>query len=189
MWPVMLMAAGTVMSAYGNYKSNLAQADAEGKNAEYYREQAKMAAAAGAREESIFKRKSNIMFGNQVGAFAKGNVDLGSGSALDFLAESKVQTLNEISAIRTQTDARINLAMLRAGASEAHANSLRDPTNNFLQMGGTLLSGMGSIAKSASINEKQTPSLTDRSNGSDYGGTDRGYGSSGSSYSNYVNVS
>lgn len=149
MWPIALIGAGTVLSAYGNYQANMQQSQMEAQNASYYRTEADAAKAAGARELTIFQHRADVTYGNEVGAFGAGNVDIGSGSAADVLAQSKVFDLNEKSAIEQQTNLRVNLAMLRAQQSQEHADYLSNGMNNTLELFGSMAGGAGRMASAS----------------------------------------
>lgn len=146
-WPIALMAAGTAMNVMGNMRANQDKARAEAANASYYREQAAFADEAGKRAEKIFERKADRLYGQQVSAFAKAGVDIGSGSALDFLGESKALQIEERYAIKREAEMNVRLASLRANASMETSRAYGDSTNNFLQAGGTILTGAGMMAK------------------------------------------
>jgi hypothetical protein len=140
------MAAGIAMNVYGQLKSNADKASAEAANASFYREQAAFAQEAGDRAAAIADRKNKRVLGEEVGAFAKGNVDIGSGSALDVLAEQRTIAIEEQFAIKREADMNVRLANLRANASMDAANAYRDPTNNALQAAGTILTGASHFA-------------------------------------------
>ena len=156
MWQAVVIGASAAMSIYGQYKANQAQADAEEQNAAFLREQAKFFQRAGDREERIHEQQSKHLFGEQVGAYARGGVDIGSGSALAVLAGSKANAMEEAGAIRSETELRTRLALLRAQQADETAAQLRDPMNNFLQGAGTALGASGNIAALSSRSSSTT---------------------------------
>lgn len=135
-WPVIAM--GLAMKAYGQFTANNDQADAEDQNAAFYREQADFARKAGDRQRMIFDRESVILLGNQTAGFAKSGVS--TTSAADFLAREMLYRQEESQAIKEEADFNVRLAMLRADQSERTADSLRDPFNNLMSIGGGFLS-------------------------------------------------
>lgn len=146
-WPLALMGAGIALNVIGNYRQNMDRADAEAANASFYREQAQFAKETGERTERVSERQYKKLYGEQVGAFAAAGVDIGSGTALDFLAESRVIQMEERAAIRKEASMNVRLATLRADAAMSAAESYRDPINNLLQAGGTILTGTASMAR------------------------------------------
>ena len=131
------------MKGYGTYMANMDQADAERKNASWYREQAEFAKKAGERQQMIFDRESQILYGEQLGAFAKAGVDTGASSY--FVAKQMLFRQQESYAIKQEADMNTRLAMLKADQAERHAESLSDPMNNLLQFGGSALSGAAGL--------------------------------------------
>lgn len=138
-----LLGAGLLLKAYGNYKANMDQGEAEKRNASFYREQADFARKAGERQQQIFDRQSQVLYGDQLGAFAKAGVDTSASSF--YLAKEVFFRQQESYAIKQEADMNVRLAMLRADQAQRNADSLQDPTNNLLQAGGTLLSGAASV--------------------------------------------
>lgn len=136
-----LLGAGMVIKGIGQLKANMDQADAESKNASWYREQAAYARQVGDRQRSIFEDESQLLYGEQLSAFAKAGVDTSSSSL--FMAKTMISRQDESYAIKKEADMNVRIAMLRADQAEATANQLRDPINNILQIGGGLLSGAG----------------------------------------------
>lgn len=146
-WPAILMGAGIALNVIGNYRSNMEKADAEAANAVFYREQAQFAKETGERAEKVSERQYAKLYGEQVGAFAAAGVDIGSGTALDFLAESRVVQMEEQAAIRKESSMNVRLASLRAEAALRSAEALRDPMTNALQAGGTILTGAAAMSR------------------------------------------
>lgn len=155
-WPLALIAAGTALQVYGNYRANMDQADAEAKNANFYREQAHNFELATQRELKIHQRESNMLFGRQVGAYASAGVKLSSGSALDVLMYSRKSAIEEDYAIQREGDSRVRLAMLRAEQADQTAASLRDPMNNAMQAAGPILSAAGNYTGNGTSSKAKT---------------------------------
>lgn len=137
-----LLVGGTVLRVLGQYRANEDQADAEERNASFYREEAEFARKAGDRQRLIFDRESVVLFGKQEAAFAKGG---GSDSDLKFLAQQRIFRDQESIAIQDEADFNVRLATLRAEHSLETARSLRDPKTNLLQAGGAILPALSSI--------------------------------------------
>lgn len=133
--------AGAGLSAVGQYQANQDKAQAEAQNASFYREQAAFAQDSGDRDLSIFNRKSQIEFGEQVNAFAKAGNQ--SADAIAFLAEEKLNRNKEAGAIKEDRDFNVRLANLRAGQADRQASDLSSFSYNFNSIGGNLLSMAG----------------------------------------------
>lgn len=144
-----LLAAGLIMKGFGQYQANMAEADAEEANASYYREQAKFAKEAGERQRKIFDRESHVLYGEQLSAFAKSGVDTTYSSY--FMAKEMLYRQEESYAIKKEADMNVRLAMLRAGAAESHADSLRNPVTNLMQFGGTALTAYAGYKSGGSV--------------------------------------
>ncbi len=138
--PLALFAAGTALSAFGQYQANIAQAEADEQNALWLDQQAEFAEESTAREEDVFLRKTELAVGEQVAALGASGFEI-SGSALDLINDSFNSAQKEIDAIRLQGRMKIEEASLKAQAARANADRLTDPTTNLLQVGGTALSG------------------------------------------------
>ncbi len=142
-----LIGAGAVISAYGAIKSNSDRADAERQNANYFAEQAQYAQAVGDRELGVFEDKAASLRGQQIGAYAKGGVDL-SGSPLLFLEQQSIRREQEARAIRDETARRVRLAGLKSEQSANQADNYSSFSTNFVSTAPTLLSAAGKIYKS-----------------------------------------
>ncbi len=143
MIPLVLMAVGTALQVAGGYKANLDQAEAELRNEAFYKKQATLSTAAAFREMHIAGVRYTATKGAQLSAYAKGGVDI-SGSAAEVIASTLADKVDEIESIRLKGTMDYTLAMSRARLSGSTAASLRDPVNNLLQAGGTV---MGAAAK------------------------------------------
>jgi len=146
-WPMVLMAAGSMIQMFGQAQANAAQSAAEARNAQFLREQAAQQEAATRREMKLQERDQDRLRGAQIGAYASGNVDIGSGSALSFLAEQEAFAIEERAAIRTDGDLRTKLALLRAEDSQSTSDTLGSFQYNVTQGLGTFLSNAGSMYK------------------------------------------
>lgn len=143
MYQAAIMGAGLALNIMGQARADADQADAEERNAAYYREQAAYAAKVGERQQDIFDRESKILVGDQMSAFAKAGVNTQSSSL--FMAKEMLFRQEESNAIKVEADQNVRLAMLRADSAQSTADALNDPTNKFLKGAGTALSGLGSV--------------------------------------------
>lgn len=144
--PLIIFAAGTALSMFGQMQANRDQAQAEIENAAWLDQQAKFIDIANQREEDIFLDQSEQFIGEQIGSFAANNVEL-TGSALDIINDSFEKASSEIDAIRLQGRFQAQEALLRAGSARRNAARLTDPSTSFLQSGGTALTGAASFAR------------------------------------------
>jgi hypothetical protein len=143
MLPAVLLGAGLVMKGYGTYMANMAQAEGERKNASWYREQADFAKKSGERQQMIFDRESQVLYGEQLGAFTKAGVDTSASSY--FVAKQMLFRQQESYAIKQEADMNTRLAMLKADQAERNASQLSDPMNNLLQFGGSAMSAASGV--------------------------------------------
>lgn len=134
----LLIAAGTALQVYGQYKANVDQAQAEIENAQFYQEQADFARAAQSRQEQIISTDYSRLFGAQKSAYGKGGVDI-SGSAAGVVAATTAAKVSELLAARKKGELDVKLAVLRGQQSQDVANRLNDPGYNTLQAATTVL--------------------------------------------------
>lgn len=135
-----LFAAGTVMRAYGQWQDSMAEAEQESQNAQFYREQAEFAEAAGRRQRMIFDRESQVLFGEQMSAFAKNGISTTSSS--EFMAREMLYRDQESYAMQKETDMNVKLASMRAQAAEKSASDISNAAP--YQVAGTLVSAAAS---------------------------------------------
>lgn len=138
-----LMGAGAVLKTIGQIKANNDQAEAELKNASFYREQAAYAREVGDRQKNLFDDASQVLYGEQLSGFAKAGVDTSSSSF--FMAKQMLSRQQESHAITREADMNVRIASLRADQAKQTADALTDPTNQFLQVAGGLASAAGGI--------------------------------------------
>lgn len=133
--------AGAGLAAVGQYQANLDQSQAEFENASFYREQAQFAQDSGDRDLEIFRRKSQLEFGDQVNAFAKqGNQ---SSDVIAFLAEQRLNAVKEAGAIKEDRDFNVRLANLRGNEAWKKGQKLGEFGYNALTIGGSALGRSG----------------------------------------------
>lgn len=143
--PAFLMAAGTMLNMYGGYTANMAQAEAEYKNAEFYRYQAQYAKLASLREANLATQKYAQIQSAQVSAAAKGGADVGSGSMVSTVAQTLADKTEELVAIERKGELDSKLATLRANQSAEQGNTLSSWQYNAMQMGGTVLTNYAKL--------------------------------------------
>lgn len=132
--------AGAIAQGVGQLQANADQARQETQNAAFYRQQAQFATQAMIREMDIANKDYTFKIGQQVSGYAKGGVDVGSGSASALLAASAADRLNTLSAIRLKGQQDYDLAMSRAIAAENAASEL-----------GSFQTQLITVAKSAAV--------------------------------------
>lgn len=136
--PMALMAAGTAINIISSLASNAAQAAAERENQRFYEEEAKYARESASRAESLAEIDYTTKYGNQVSAYASGNVD-SSGSAAITMGGTIKQAMDEIWAIRRKGDMDVQLASMRGRSSGKKADTLGSVGYNLLDAGTTAL--------------------------------------------------
>lgn len=139
-----LFAAGTAINVFGQIQANKAQAEAERENALWLDQQAEFAKVSTQREEDIFERQTEVQIGEQIAGLGASGFEL-SGTALNIINDSFNAAKEEVAAIRLQGKMQVEEAALKAHAARKNADRLTDPTTNFLQAGGTVLSGAASL--------------------------------------------
>lgn len=139
---VAFLGAGTFIKAYGQYSAEMAQSRAEMQNAGFYRTQADFAQAVGTRQQAIFGRESDILYGEQQSAFAKAGIDTQYSSF--FLANQVMQRQTGEYAIEQETAMNVKLARARADAAVQQAQDQQSAASN--QQIGTFIETAATIA-------------------------------------------
>ncbi len=147
--PMALMAIGTGLQIFGTLRANMAQAEAEIRNARYYEEQANFVKDAMFREGQIASARYEARKGAQVSAAARGGADI-SGSVAGIIAETVAQKALELKAIKQKGELDWKLASMRGEMSRDTAAQLRDPMNNLLQSATILTKNVSSNAEAGS---------------------------------------
>lgn len=143
MLPLILMAAGTAMQIAGNYASNMDRASAEMQNAQWYDDQAQLYMEATLRQQTLASKRYAGRLGAQYGGYAKGGVDVGSGSAEQVVAGTLADKMQELAAIERQGALDLKLARMRGFQSAQTAATLGSSSFNLVQGATTLLSNYG----------------------------------------------
>src|SRR5687768_15666730 len=106
--------AGTAIGIKGDIDAASAESDAARKDAALKRLQAEETEKRAQMNMKITDEEGDVIEGEMVSAYAKGNVDIGSGSPLMALAEQGYRTRREMANL--YTEAKFRADMLRAGA-------------------------------------------------------------------------
>ena len=115
-----VMLAAAAISIIGSMQSAQDQAEAERKNAAFYREQQLFQQEATAREIAIFDRKSRQLKGDQLMSVSSRGLEL-SASSMELLASESVAMDNERYAIQREGEFKQRLAGLRAEQADQPA--------------------------------------------------------------------
>lgn len=118
-----VMLAAAAISIIGSMQSAQDQAEAERKNAAFYREQQLFQQEATARELAIFDRKSRQLKGDQLMSVSSRGLEL-SASSMELLASESVAMDSERFAIQREGEFKQRLAGLRAEQSNQTASDL-----------------------------------------------------------------
>lgn len=145
--PFALMGAGTAAQIIGQYSSNWMQAQSELKNSAFYDQQAKIARDSAQQQEDNAEFSWSNRLGEQIGAYAKGGVDL-SGSAANTVGGSIKNALQDFWNIKENGDMQVKLLRSRATQSKDTADLLSSPGYNLTQGFGTFL---GNYTKSEGL--------------------------------------
>lgn len=140
-----LLVAGTTLQILGNYYANMKQAIAEKESAKFLEQQAQVAELMKFRNMEAVKRKYSTTIGAQKTSYAKGGIDLGSGSASDVSTMTLADSILELDAVAKDNDLQIKLARMRSQTGFNKAEELASNQYNLLQAGTTAL---GAAAKS-----------------------------------------
>ena len=153
-----LGAIGTGVSVYGGIQQGRQASAAAAYNAKMAQRsaqmsemQAKDAERRGAIEEDRFRRQQSLLQGQQASMLAASGVQLDSGSPLQILADTAEAT--EVDARTIRYNARMDAWGLRnqaassiAQAQFAKIEGKNARSNAYLSAGGSLISGLGSLA-------------------------------------------
>lgn len=157
-----VMAVGGGLSAISGYQSDMAQADAEIQNAEYFKKQAFYSQAATERELDIFQNEVDDLMGRQISGYGKAGVSM-SGSPLLLMGQTKDRADAELAAIKEKGRQNVELTLMRAQQAEATAESMQKnaPWKAF----GSLLGTAGSMLAKAPTPSSTTTTTTTKSAG------------------------
>lgn len=144
--PVVAAVAGVGLAVYGQVKANQAQADAANQNAAYYNEQANFSQQVEKREEDVFYNRSNRTIAQQQSAYTGAGV-AASGSALAVAEDQYLRQAKEASAIKMMGGQKTLMATTQAGVAGQLGATYGSTGYNAVGVGGTVLSGIGQIAR------------------------------------------
>ena len=180
--PAALMGAGTTIQAIGQIGANLQQAITERANQKFYKQQAEYAQESALRAERLAGFEYAYKIGQQVGDYAASGVDAGSGSAATTIGGSIANEIGEIAAIRKKGALDTALARMRGTQAGQTADTLGSFGYNFLQTGASILRNYTASEGFGTWNDGRSD-ITDK-----YPGYGSGYGSAGTSLTDYTNV-
>jgi len=154
-------ALGNVLKGEGQRKSNRAAAFAAEDNAKSLDEQAEFARQITDRKKKLFRRQSEIQFGDNVSRYAKAGVDI-SGTPLMALAFERLAAQEEFDAIELEGQQNINRARSAADNSRLQARGFIN-ANKFNPLT-TFLGAATSIASGVSTGRslQRSPTTTKR---------------------------
>lgn len=140
------MAVGGVISSASGYASDMAQADASRKNAEFYQKQAQYNEMATQRETSIFEHSTEDLLARQSSAYSRAGIDL-SGSPLLLLTQTQARASEQLSAIKEKGRQATEIALLRAQDAQNQADDIEDGA--FWKAAGGILGTTGRVMATA----------------------------------------
>ena len=167
----LLTAVGTAVSTVGAIQQGraaaaaaTAQANAAEQNAKISAKQAELAAQNGAREEREMRQRGAAIIGAQKAGYGASGLDIGAGSPLDILTDTRYQ--NELDSLNVRRNAANQVwgyqaeqtnFVNQASAARASARNARSTANLMavgnLLTGATTLSSQYSKAKSAGVKD------------------------------------
>ena len=167
----LLTAVGTAVSTVGAIQQGraaaaaaTAQANAADQNAKISAKQAELAAQNGAREEREMRQRGAAIIGAQKAGYGASGLDIGAGSPLDILTDTRYQ--NELDSLNVRRNAANQVwgyqaeqtnFVNQASAARASARNARSTANLMavgnLLTGATTLSSQYSKAKSAGVKD------------------------------------
>lgn len=167
----LLTAVGTAVSTVGAIQQGraaaaaaTAQANAADQNAKISAKQAELAAQNGAREEREMRQRGAAIIGAQKAGYGASGLDIGAGSPLDILTDTRYQ--NELDSLNVRRNAANQVwgyqaeqtnYLNQASAARASARNARSTANLMavgnLLTGATTLSSQYSKAKSAGVKD------------------------------------
>jgi hypothetical protein len=128
-----LAAAGVALQLFGQHKQNMAEAEQEQANSDYYRREAEYARYAAIRTAGISTQDYTSRYSIQSSKYAQGNVDLSSGAAQTTIGATFSQLTQELWAIEEKGSMEYDLAMARSRGASGRSSMLKDPTFNLIQ--------------------------------------------------------
>lgn len=134
--PISMIGIGLAIG--GTLYENFSAAETERKNEAFYRRQAEFNRAAGARQADIAKRNYSYLKGQQTGVAASQGVAI-SGSITNIIAGTLMREVEELQAIKLQTDLEVDMARLKAGQAGDKSRTYSDPFFNILTAGTSAL--------------------------------------------------
>jgi hypothetical protein len=131
--------ASAGLSAFSQIRQGAYQAEVARMNAKFAGDQARVEALSGATEAETLKLKAGQFAGEQKAQFASAGVDVGSGSALDILADTRLMSDIDAATIKSNAASRAYARENQEMSDLAQANILS--LSSKLEAAGTLIGG------------------------------------------------
>ena len=141
--PMVLMIAGTAMSAIGTYQQSQTQAATAKYNAQVAAQQAEAVRRAGEFEAAKIAREKKQMLGRQKARYGKAGVLSFTGSPLEVMADTAAQYELDIAASRYNTQVGVSRYKYESTYQKGMAG--RYATAGYIGAGSTLLTGAGEM--------------------------------------------
>lgn len=145
--PLILMAAGTTMSAIGQVRAGKQQAAAEEYNARVAESQIKAVQTASASEQAKLNRQKSQMLSSQRAAYAKAGVRLDEGSPLEVMADTATEY--ELDLATSRYNANVQTNQLQSEANYRRQVGKQAKMSGYYGAGATLLTNFGRIGYGA----------------------------------------
>jgi hypothetical protein len=146
---LIVMAAGTAMSAAGAYSAGQTQKAMGEAEAASLRQRADWEQAVGQRNAEIEKKKADAVASEQLARFAASGGGTG-GSAAGVMAQTKAR--GEFNALMVQAQSTEQAAGLRDNANIKKYAGDRAATGGMIGAGGTILTGMSAFGRAGGFN-------------------------------------
>jgi hypothetical protein len=146
---LIVMAAGTAMSAAGAYSAGQTQKATSEAEAESLRKKADWEQALGQSNAEIERKKADSVRSEQLARFAASGGGTG-GSAAGVMAQTTAR--GEFNALLTQAQATEQAAGLRDSASAKEYAGDKAATGGMISAGGTILTGMSKFGRIGGFN-------------------------------------
>lgn len=134
---VPLLLIGAALQMGSQWAANSARGEQELLNAKWYDEQANFASENMYRALKRTEVSYAMQYGSQVSAYAKGGVDVGSGSALAMISNTLASSYAELAAVKKEGEMNIKLARSRGQLAQDEGKMLTSFGYNAVQAGTT----------------------------------------------------
>lgn len=134
---------GTVLSSVGILSAGKAESDTARAESKFALAQAQQEAVRTAEEERLQRQRARKLIGTQKAQFAASGVDISSGTPLLVMADTLLQSEEDVAAIRAGGAARIQTFERKAQTFREIGKAAR--TGAGFKAGSTLLTGLGGL--------------------------------------------